>query len=106
MASVTPAALLLRPSSTVVPVVGKDAGSPSAALNPFSPQSLATRALTQQVQATSDTKYDPAVPQAIPGVVDGFSSSSEWSVRGEGLSPIWVSITVVAMGIIVFGLIA
>jgi hypothetical protein len=48
-----------------VPILGGNAGSSEAKADPLSPQNIAAAALKQQVQATADTKYDPAVPPPV-----------------------------------------
>ena len=48
-----------------VPILGGNAGSSDAKADPLSPQNIAAAALKQQIQATSDTKYDPAVPPPV-----------------------------------------
>lgn len=54
------------------PILGPSAGSSNAANDPMSPQNLAASARRQQVQASADTKYDPAVP---PGGTEGFTNN-------------------------------
>jgi hypothetical protein len=48
-----------------VPILGGNAGSSEAKADPLSPQNIAAAALKQQIQATADTKYDPAVPPPV-----------------------------------------
>jgi hypothetical protein len=48
-----------------VPIIGPNAGSMAAKADPLSPENIAAAALKQQVQATADTKYDPAVPPPV-----------------------------------------
>lgn len=54
-----------------VPILGGNAGSSEAKADPLSPQNIAAAALKQQIQATADTKYDPAVPPPVQPVVQG-----------------------------------
>lgn len=54
------------------PIVGANAGSAGAITDPFSPQSIATAALSQQVQAAADTRYDPIVPP--PTIHESFKN--------------------------------
>ena len=66
------------PSSKVgaiagAPLLGPNTGSVAAALDPMSPQNLAAAAVRQQVQASADTKYDPAVPP--PQVQEAFTDN-------------------------------
>jgi hypothetical protein len=59
------------------PILGPSAGSVEASTDPFSPQSIAKMALTQQIQATADTRYDPDVPAPIvQAFADMINSSS------------------------------
>jgi len=53
-----------------VPILGGNAGSSEAKADPLSPQNIAAAALKQQIQATADTKYDPAVPPPIQPVAE------------------------------------
>jgi len=61
------------------PILGPSAGSAEASTDPFSPQSLAKMALTQQIQATADTRYDPDVPAPIVQAFTDMISSPEQS---------------------------
>ena len=70
-----------------VPIIGPNAGSMAAKADPLSPEHIAAAALKQQVQATADTKYDPAVPPPIQPVaqptIEKFTTMYENNIVGS-----------------------
>lgn len=66
-----------------VPIIGPNAGSMAAKADPLSPENIAAAALKQQVQATADTKYDPAVPPPVAEpTIEKFTTMYENNIVG------------------------